>query len=179
MKETSQQQAEYLNMLLRKQKKLFGSYIELGEFEEPIAILMRRGGTSEFLQNVKDKELRIMHSDGEERKIFLTEKRLISFPHGNKRIKGYILHEDFPTPLPEDPLLTTEETGIALDKTAYDLKKWKADELKQKGKLIWYLLGGVAVIILAYAMYVMLKPPEKEIIQVVETTTTLARIILG
>lgn len=172
---------ERINYLIKKEKKLLGSFIGVGNFDEPILILLRRSGQAEFFENAVDISLTITHSDGEQRVIWLNDRKLISFPMGKKKIKGYICHEDIPTPLPEDPLLTTELTGVALDKTLNDIRKWKSEELKQQGNLFWKIALGACAIIGMYILYKLMFPGGGEEVRIVEkvvevTQTTLPNI---
>ena len=73
---------------------------------------------------------------------------LHSFDYGKgNKFKGYICHEDYPIPLPDNPVLTAEVFQMAIDKTLNDIKKWRAKELQAKGDLVWKLLVGVAIVI--------------------------------
>lgn len=148
-------------VILKKYKGIIKKYYETTQFKEPLGILLRRTGRAEFHEDLSTSTFTFKHSDGEERTILLDSRQIHIFDYGDKTFRGYILHEDHPIPLPTDPLITLEEMGTTIDKVLTDIKDWKIKELKSKGDLIWKILIGIALIILAYAMYKMLAPQDQ------------------
>jgi hypothetical protein len=71
----------------------------------------------------------------------------MTFDYGKRTFKGYICHEDYPTPLPERPVVTAEQFQWAIDKTQQDLKDWKAKEYSAKGDMWYRILIGIAIVI--------------------------------
>lgn len=164
-KEDLQTKAEKRRTLFKKYQKLFFAHQETAEFKEPILILMRRNNKAEFFENATQGEFTYQHSDGQERKIILTPKNMQTFDYGKKSFKGYICHEDYPLPLPEDPILTVETIQIVIDKALNDLKKWKAEEQRAFGEMIFKILAGLALIAAIFVLYKMLVPePPTQII---------------
>lgn len=175
-------EAKQIRKLFSKHKKLIRTYKRTVDFKEPILILMRKAGKAEFYEKATSGEFNYVHSDKTNRTIILNTRQLQVFDYGNKTFKGYICHEDFPTALPDSPTLNSEMFTIAVEKTLADIKKWKAEELKQKGQFVWKLLIGIAAIILAYAMYKLLLPQQvttaapvikDTVVQVINNTPTI------
>lgn len=152
--------AEKKKILFKKKKRFIKEYKEMTAFSEPILILMRRNQKAEFYENATQGKFEFEHSDKTERYIILDTKYLQTFPYGKSTFKGYICHEDHPLPLPNEPEVTSETIGIAIDKTLNDIKKWKAQEIKAKGELIWKIAIGIAIIIGMYILYTMFAPQQ-------------------
>jgi len=144
--------------LIKKSKGWIFTYNNVAEFKEPIAILLRRTGRAEFFEEVNSGEWTIKHSDGKNRVLFLDPRFIHTFKYGKKEFRGYVCHEDFPTPLPEDPVITAEMVGIVTEKTLHDLNKWKAQEWTAKGDFIWKIALGIAALVGMYILYKMLVP---------------------
>lgn len=173
-----EEEIKRIRTLLKKHKKFMGSRKKLAKFKQPVVLLMRRGNTVEFFENAKKNEFEFEHSDGHTRSIILNPAHQKSFDYGADTFSGYILHEDIPVPLPEQPLITTEMVGILVEKTLADIRKWKAEEWKARGKFIWYIAGGIALIILAYAMYGLFMPQHAattaaKVAEVINTSTAI------
>ena len=129
-------------------------------------------GKVEFFEEATKGQFVYQHSDGEERYITLNPRWLQTFDYGKKTFRGYICHEDHPYPLPEEPTVTAEMTGIAVEKTLNDVKKWKTKELSEKTKMWQTIFFGIAMIIAAAALYRTLVPANPEVI--VRTVETVA-----
>lgn len=145
-------QAERRRILFKVHKGLLRKKQKLVEFDEPILILMREGKKAEFYEKATGGKFIFSHSDGDERFIILDQSFMQTFEYGGKVFSGYICHEDFPTPLPENPIVTTELVALLYEKTLNDIKKWKIEELKAKKGLrmvwVWIILAIGAVIVL-------------------------------
>lgn len=145
--------------IFKKYKQLIGSYLETANFKEPIALLMRRSRKVDFYENVTQGEFEFEHSDGTQKRIMIKTQFQQDFDYGKKTFKGYILHEDYPTPLPEDPIITNEMISIAIDKTLNDIKKWKAEEIKAQTNFWKTILWGIAILGIVYILYKLLIVP--------------------
>lgn len=166
------------NRLYNSFKGVIKTYNEPANFKEPILILMRRGKKTEFYENATGGVFLYKHTDGEERTIILHPSNIRTFPNGKRTFEGYICHEDFPLPLPEDPVITAETVGIAVEKTMHDVKKWKSTELTAKGKMIQKIAIGIAIIIIAVAAYKMFVPQQpQQVVQVVKETAKAATAV--
>ena len=176
-KEMEQEQKKKREMIFKKNKKVFRGYFETAEFDEPIVILLRRNNRAEFIEDQTSGKFKYTHSSGEEREIPLPQKSMITFPYGNKTFKGFILHEDYGTPLPEDPVVVAELFQISTDKTLNDIKKWKTDEIKATGNMYKNILYGIALIGGVYVLYRLLVPTpapavvEQAVVQTVVNST--------
>lgn len=148
-----QSKAKQLRILFKKHKKLIKSYYETSNFKEPVIFLERRNGRVNFFENATAGEFHFDHSDGNKRTILLNPAQQKMWDYGTKLFKGYYCHEDFPVPLPEDPVITSEMFNMAIEKALHDMKKWNAKEWEGKGKFVLYIGLGIGAIILAYAMY--------------------------
>lgn len=173
IEEELKSRAEKRNTIFKKFQKMFTSYMETAEFKQPILILLRRGGEAEFFENATKGTFPFQHTDGTEREIILTSKGLYDFPYGKKTFKGYICHEDYPLPVPEDPIITVEAVQTIIDKALNDIKKWQAQETKAFGDMIFKILAGIALIIGAYIIYRMVipAPPIQIIGQAISNAT--------
>lgn len=171
------EQQKQIKTLIKRTQGIIKDKENLAKFEEPVLWLIRRTGKVEYYPGIKTSQFEFEHSDGQNR-ILIIGPPLLHFDYGKDTFSGYICHEDYPTPLPSDPLITTELVTILIDKTLNDMKKWKAEEWKAKGKFVWYILGGIAVIILAYAVLKMFSPPtiaatKEAVKQVIQNMTTI------
>lgn len=186
-KEPNKREAEQLfrekQALFKKQKKLIREHLTTVPFKEPILILMRRTRQAEFYENAKGDTFEYEHSNGDIRNIHLSAKYLQSFNYGEKIFQGYICHEDFPTPLPEEPIITADTMGIAIDKVLNDVRLWRVEELKGKTKMIGAIAGLIAVIIGGYILFRMLiqpnmAPTQAEVQAINETIKNVTQTIL-
>ena len=151
--------AKERKMLFKKKKGVLKEYFKAVDFKEPAMILLMRGNKAKFFENVTKGEFKFTGSDGEEKKINIAPP-YYNFPYGDKTFKAYVCHEDFPNPLPPDPLITGEMLNIAVDKTLNDYKKWQSKEIQAKGEF-WFKVGGaIALIIGAVALYRILVPQD-------------------
>lgn len=155
MKEENELKEKRIYTLLKKKKKIFKSYYERVPFEEPVVFLTRRDGKTEIYEGQKKLSFVFEHSDGERRTILLTPKLQRTLDYGKGEIKWYDCHEDHATPIPEDPIVTSEAWTNALDSTLNVVKDWKAEEKKALGELLWKVGIAIAAIILAAALFYM------------------------
>lgn len=170
-------QVKQRKLLFKKTKNLLRAHISLVEFDEPVGILLRRNRRAEFYEGLKKGKFSFRHSDGTERFIMLDPRYLQIMPYGMKStgMAGYIMHEDFPTPIPEDPVLTIEQSGEALEKVMNDVRDLRAKEYRAKGEMWWKILLGVAILGAVYVLYGMLvdkgAPPVQVTVPVVQNIT--------
>lgn len=175
IKEQLESKAEQRQTLFKKYQKLLFAYQETAEFKEPILQLMRRNNTVDFFENTTEGEFKYTHSDGTDRTIILTTKNLLSFPYGKKTFKGYVCHEDYPLPLPEDPIITTEQMQTVIDKALNDIKKWKAQEINAKTKMIWTIGLTICAVIGLYILFRIMVPTPP--IQIINTPNGTYQVI--
>lgn len=152
--------AKKIKTLIKKQKGLIGSKLSLMNIDEPFVILLRRNQEAEFFESATKGEFIFTHSDGNTRTIYLTPYKKWRFPYGERDFRGYICHEDFPLPLPENPLVTAEEINIIINKSMNDLRNMMTKELQAWKGIIWAVLGGLALIALVYFLF---KQPEQAV----------------
>lgn len=142
-----QSKAKRIKILLKNYQGRFKSYQEMANFKEPVMMLIRNSRKVEFYDDVTSGWFEFIHSDGSGRRIKLSPEFLQTFDYGKRIFKGYICHEDYPTPLPEKPVVTAEQFQWAIDKTQNDLQNWRSKELTAKG-IMWYkIIIGVAILI--------------------------------
>lgn len=181
----NQSRAKRIKILLKNYDGRFKSYQDLANFKEPVLFLMRNNRKVEFHDNATQGKFLFTHTDGKERSIELSPQFMHTFDYGKKTFKGYVCHEDYPTPLPEVPVITGDIFGMAIDKTLNDMKKWKAEETRAIGDM-WMKIGiGIAIVIGAFAVFKLLFPSAslafwnsggKEAVQAVgEGATIVAR----
>lgn len=158
-KPNKQTPAQRHTFLLRKYKKLIFNYYRTAEFKEPILFLIRKTNKVEFYDKASSGRFEYKHSDGTTRYILLNNN-LLEFDYGPKKFRGYIIHEDYPLPLPQTTATDTESISIGVEKVIHDVKKWKAQEYKAKGEFIWKIGAAIALVIIAYSLYVILRPED-------------------
>lgn len=167
-----QSEAKEIHMLLKKYKKLIGTYYKRATFKEPCMILMRRTGKAKFYENVTQGDFKFEHSDGKERIIWIDTRFLQTMEYGKDDFKFYLCHEDNSTPLPEQPIITSELMMIAHEKALQDIHNWQAKEIKARGEF-WFKIGlGIAIIVGAIALLLMFKPDLIETLMGQKTVQT-------
>tara|TARA_B100001964_G_C14066601_1_gene523936 strand:- start:477 stop:941 length:465 start_codon:yes stop_codon:yes gene_type:complete len=119
---------------------------------------MKNTRKTEFFDNVTTGWFGFEHTDGNPRRIKLGPEFLMTFDYGKRTFKGYICHEDYPTPLPERPVVTAEQFQWAIDKTQQDLKDWKAKEYSAKGDMWYKILIGIAIVVAVLGFVKMIVP---------------------
>ena len=125
-----QSRAKKIKILLKTYNRRFGKDLkEMSEHKEPVLMLMRNTRKVEWYDDASKGWFRFTHTDGTERRIKLSPEFLHSFDYGSKNFRGYLLHEDHPTPLPQKPVVTVETFQMAIDKTQHDLQNWRSKEL--------------------------------------------------
>lgn len=144
-----------IDILLKKYKGIKGK-LDTARFKEPVVFMIRRTGKVEFFEGITQGTWYFQHSDGDERFIMIDVSFQKTFEYGEKVFRGYICSEDHPTPLPDNPITTTEQMNIAIEKVLNDLKEWKAKELVAKGKMFWYIAIGIGIVICAIILFKML-----------------------
>lgn len=172
-KNKEQSQAKRIRELLHVHKGLFKKKQSLTDFNEPILFLIRRDKNIEFYEKATKGEFTFTHSDGKERKIDLIPSQQLAMDYAGRKTRCYWCHEDYPIPLPEDPLVTSEIVAISQEKSMHDINKFRLKEEQIKsGSKIKFVLA-IAGLVLAIALAIMLIPeswwdkilPAKEVAQ--------------
>lgn len=176
-----QSQAKRIKILLKTYEKKFkGDYQDMANFNEPVLFLMRNTRRTEFYDKATTGWFQFEHTDGTMRRIKLNPEFLQTFDYGKRTFKGYICHEDHPTPLPEKPVVTAEQFQWAIDKTQQDLLDHKAKEYSARGEMWWKILLGIGVLVVLFALAKMIVPDLFSFggggaKQVAETTVAVAK----
>ena len=157
----NQSRARRIRLLLKKRKGLIGTYQDTKDFEEPCLLLMRRSRKVEFYEKATQGKFIFEHSDGQERAIELNPQFIHTFDYGKRDFRGYVCHEDYPTPLPDIPVVSAEMYQLGIEKTLNDIKKWKAEEMKGIGEMWFKIRLGIAIVIGVLALAKMLVPSLK------------------
>lgn len=158
-------QAKKIKEIIKKKKKLLREYHSTVEFKEPCAILIRRSGKAEWMEDCTKGKLEIKHSDGGERYIYL-KGETITLEYADKGIRTYILHEDHPIPITTlNPVVTSETLTQIIQKTMHDLQELQAKKWGALGEMIWKIGAAIALCIAAYALYKLLVPNSPEPIE--------------
>ena len=143
---------------MKNYKGKFKEYQDLANFQEPVMMFMRNSRKVEFYENVTTGFFHYTHTDGTVRKIKISPEFMHTFDYGKNNFKGYICHEDHPTPLPEKPVVTAEQFQWAIDKTQQDLMNHREKELTAKGDMWYKILIGIAIVIGVLAFAKMIVP---------------------
>lgn len=157
-KQELKSQAKKINTLLQMQKGMLGRQQRLVNFKQPCLMLLRNNKKAEWYENATIGKFEYTHSNGEDMYITLNRHFLQTLDYAGKEIQIYICHEDYPFPLPHEPLITAELKKISDEKILNDYRKWLAEELKAKGDMWWKILLGIAIIGGVYVLYRMLTP---------------------
>lgn len=169
-KQAKKSRAIRVRNLIRKQKGILKTEIKTTRFKEPVMLFEKRNGDIEFYEDVTKGLFEYKHSDGTTRYQIIEPSTKRSFGFADKRFVGYISHEDYPITGQQKPLITAEQMNIIVEKSINDMKKWKAEEIREyKGMVKWIFIG-IALIIIAYFIgKTLLGQPT----QVVPTTTMI------
>lgn len=167
------QEHEKIRTLFAQHKRLLINKKKIAPHKDPILLLLRLNNKVEYYHNVKTKKFEFKHSDGDERYILLDQAQLLTFDYGSNSFKGYIAHEDEALPYPHRPILYAQTVQVLIDKIMNDIKTWKAKELEAKGSMMWKIGAGIAIIIIAYALYKVLVPEPTQAPIIIQTLTNL------
>lgn len=171
-------ETEDLRRLFTKHKKLLGKELIFEPFEEPIMLFERENGTVEFKEKATTGRYNFTHSNGEERYIII-KGRPKNFVFGHKTVRGYYCHENYPFPLPEEPILTTEEFNLIIEKTLHDKKEWETKLTKERNKTIMTVAYAIAIIIGCVILYKLLipapvaQPVQAQLTEAIKNNATL------
>lgn len=168
------QENKQIQLLFKKIKGLIKKKKKLVQFKQPVLFLIRLNNRVEFYEKATGTEFTYEHSNGEQTKIILDQAQQLTFDYGSDTFKGYICHEDEAMPYPHRPILYAQTLQTLLDKIMNDIKNWKAKEWEAKGSMFWKIGLAIAGIILAFALYKLLVPPQ----QVTVLTNTLQNLTL-
>lgn len=150
-------QAREIELLIKKYEKLLKAHYELANFKEPVIFLMRRNGTVTFHEDATKGEFEFVNSADEKQRILL-DGRTKTFKYGKKTFQGYILHEDHATQIPQEPILIAEEYNTSIQNTLNTNTNWRAKEQQAIGMKWQNIAIGIAIIICAIAVFVMIFP---------------------
>lgn len=153
----------------RKNKK------KITKAKQPVMFFRRRTGDTEIYEKVTSGIFEYKHTDGEERYIIVNPKDQEKVGWGDIAFKAYFAHEDYPTTSLPEPLINTEQMNTIIEKSLQDLKKYKAQELKYKGRAWLYIAAAIGLIIMAFALYKLLVPQNTTTI--IQAGTTAGQLI--
>lgn len=158
---TRKSEAKRIQETVLKYKKWHKTKYETTPFQEPVLELLRNTGEIELYEKATAGKFTYTHSDGKERFIILNPRDQYKTGYAERKYKKYICHEDYPTPLPTRPLITTEEMVILEEKTLNDVKKLQAaletatgKKWLQFGKTVAIIIGIIALAYIAINMFV-------------------------
>lgn len=174
--------AQRVTTLLQKRKRLLKDRESLTDFQEPVLFLVRRDGNMQIHEKATAGKFVFEHSTGNTRFIELRPSDQITFDYADKKVRGYVAHEDRPYGGWDNPIMDSESVMLALEKTkATDLKyQTKMEELKNKNKQTWiYILigGAIAFLIVAFAYNNWIAPSQIEKAKAIGIPTGIITII--
>lgn len=160
---------EKISRLLNAQQKWKTRELGFTNVKEPIMLFGRRNNQFEIYEGVTTGMLEFKHTSGQKRFIIVDPNTQCVFGAGKTSIKGYWAHEDHPISGWPNPLATTEQVNIIIEKTLNDQAKWKAKDKEALGNM-WLKIGlGIGAIVLAVAMYKLLVPQPQAVQVIYET----------
>lgn len=137
---------------MKKNTELFHTKESLTSFKEPVLFLIRRNKNVEFFEDATKGNFIFKHSDGNTRETYLDVSGQLTFDYGKKKFRGYIIDEDNPLPLPENPRVNVDAINGIVEKATMDIKKLnlKGQEIKLKTWKIlgFFILGAIILLIL-------------------------------
>lgn len=145
-----QANGELIDTPFQIHKKLFGVEKKLIKPNEPMLLLQKKDGSTEFYEGVTQGVFDYKGSDGLPKKVWISKKFLWSMNWGNDTVKYYNCLEDSFIPAgTTNTLIEFEELKKILDKQALNHEKLKTAELKARGDLFMDIAKGIALLIFA------------------------------
>lgn len=159
---------------IRVYRKNFRRYKSIRKCKQPIVHLIRRTGKVEIREKETGNRFNFKHTSGEDRYILLDPTKKLYWEEQGKPCVGYILHEDYPVPLPANPVVATELLETVIEKVLNDERKYREREMKAKGKMWFYILIGIAIVIGVIYFGRSLLPPsaETQVVEVIRTNVS-------
>lgn len=155
-------QARKVNILLKRYQGWFKKQYELTNFEEPALLLIRRTGKIEFREKATQGLLEIMHTDGHRRFIVLDPRKQLNMEYGTRTIRTYIVHEDYPFPLPENPIIDSESFTTNVEQTLNNIGNFRAKEINATANLIKTIAIGGAILLALFIVWKMVIPDPQQ-----------------
>jgi len=148
--------ASKIKTLIKKNKGIFKDKESMVSFKEPVLMLMRRSRNVEIFEDASKGKFIFKHSDGKNREIYLEPSSQVSMDYARRKVRMYWCHEDFPLPLPENPLLTAETVNMIVEQSMIDTKRLdeRNAEIRMKNvKMFLMMLFGIigAIILWKFA----------------------------
>lgn len=168
-----------LDILFKKYQKGMFNYYELKDFKEPLILLTRKTGKTDFLENIKENPFEYTHTDGTTRTIKLIKPYLLNY--GKKKVNYYLCDEDLPFSLPHGytPTLLAEQHKQAIDTVSHVYQKWQA-KLEEAKSIKWqYLVYAIAILIVGYIVYILVRPEQTTQTQPIQIITNLTQLLPG
>lgn len=148
------QTAKKINAIIQDHKKWRLRYQSIAPLREPVMFLIRRGGSVEYYDNVKETTFTVPDTpQGEDKKIHLNERKLLTFKYGKHTFKGYICHEDHAFPLPSKKSVDAALMEAVVYKMFINYEKLKAGLERARWTGISKAIWAIAGLVLAYAFY--------------------------
>lgn len=169
--------ARRIQALLKRHEKWMKADIRTTQFKEPVMFFIRTSGEIEFYESVTAGLFEYKHSNGEQQFIIVNPTTQYKFGFADRKFRGYIAHENNPITGYPDPYITAEQVNIIVEKSINDMKKWKAEVLKETQGIIKWVVYGIIGVILAYAIFRILTDNPAEATQVVTMAKDTAVIV--
>lgn len=167
--EKKKTQGEKISRLLIAHKKWKNRELGYAPVKEPVLLFERRNGNTEIHEGIGSGMMEFKHSSGQKRFIIIDPNTIGTMGAGRDTIRIYKGHEDHPITGWPNPLVTTEQVNIIIEKTLNDQQKWKAKDKEALGNM-WLKIGlGIGAIVLAVAMYKLLVPTPQTVQVIYET----------
>lgn len=161
--------AKKINSLIVKKKKLFKEIVAIREIEPPLMQFKRKSGKVEFFESATKGKFEFKDADGKDRFIVLDGSNQLDFPTFNgEYIKGYWCDEENPFPLPQKPLLSQQEFGMAQEEALHAVSKYRGKELEGLGNMFLKIGLGIAAIGGMYVLYKLVIPDHSNTAQEVQ-----------
>ena len=127
-------QANKVRTLLTKQKGLLKKKLSYTDFNEPVLFFTRRNGNTEIYENCTAGKFFFTHSNTKERYVEIRTADQQKMDYGDRKIRCYFGHEDFPFTGWSNPIVDSESIMMALKKVIASNLKYGIVTGKQIGR---------------------------------------------
>lgn len=120
---------------------------------EPLLFLIKENGYTDILENVKPGPFTIADKKNPDKKkvIFLTPDKLTTFKFQDKDYRGWVAYENCPTPMPEDPIFSSEQVRKIIEALSMNYKDLEQVQLTKARTKMFLIIGGLIILAIIVA----------------------------
>lgn len=134
-----------------------------GKIEKDIIILIRQNGKVDIQYAPNKPYIEIKNSYDKDIKIHLPLQNKLEFNNDKgffheEKVRGWIIHENITTALPENPLISAEMVAIGIEKVLLDRKEMDAKAWDSMSGFILNIGIALFVVMMGYGLYSLIAP---------------------